>query len=71
VVIVLHFVVAAGFDRWSEASIEQWTIVLEGVRRTGVALYLFAITFGLGTIITVLRFQTNRISRLQAEPAPV
>jgi hypothetical protein len=69
VAVVLHFVAAAGVGSWSAATLEQWSIVLEAVRRTGVALYLFAITFGLGTIITVLRFQTHRIGRLAGEPA--
>jgi len=41
--------------------------VLEGLRRFGVALYLFGITFGLGTIITVLRFQARRVRQLPAE----
>jgi hypothetical protein len=33
----------------------------------GVALYLFGIAFGLGTIITVLRFQAGRVRELAAE----
>ena len=39
-------------------------IVLEGVRRFGVALYLTSITFGLATIAHVLRFQTIRLREL-------
>lgn len=67
VAVVLHFVVASAVGTWSETSIEQWSIVLEGVRRIGVAIYLFAITLGLGTIITVLRFQSARILQLPNE----
>jgi hypothetical protein len=40
---------------------EQWTIWLEAARRFGTILYLFAITLGLVTIATVIRFQTYRI----------
>ncbi len=47
-----------------ERAAGEWAEWLEGFRRLGVALYLFGITFGLGTIITVLRFQTIRIGEL-------
>ncbi len=43
---------------------EQWAAALEGVRRAGVAVYLFAISLGLGSIIHVLRFQAVRIREL-------
>ncbi len=66
IAVILHFVVAGQVGTWSETSIEQWSIVLEAVRRTGVAVYLFAITLGLGTIITVLRFQGARLTQLGA-----
>ncbi len=46
------------------ANAEQWGIRLEGVRRFGVALYLFAIALGLSTIIHVLRFQSIRVREL-------
>ena len=46
---------------------EQWAIWLEGVRRFGTALYLFAIALGLGTIIHVLRFQAIRIRELATQ----
>ncbi len=62
--VVLHFVAAANVATWSAESIESWAISLEGFRRLGVAMYLFGIAFGLGTIITVLRFQTARIRQL-------
>lgn len=67
VAVVLHFVVASAIGTWSETAVDQWSIVLEGVRRVGVAVYLVAITLGLGTVITVLRFQTGRIRQLSSE----
>lgn len=67
VAVVLHFVVASSIGTWSDTSVEQWSIVLEAVRRIGTAVYLFAITLGLGTIITVLRFQSIRIRQLPSE----
>ncbi len=68
VAVVLHFVAAGSVSDWSVESVQRWGDVLEGFRRLGVALYLFGITFGLGTIITVLRFQAQRIRQL-ADPA--
>lgn len=62
--VVLHFVAAANAGTWTEASLEAWARSLEGFRRLGVAMYLFGITFGLGTIITVLRFQAGRIRQI-------
>ncbi len=62
--VILHFVAAGNTSSWSPESVERWSVVLEGFRRLGVALYLFGITFGLGTIITVLRFQAARIRQL-------
>jgi hypothetical protein len=62
--VVLHFVAAGSASSWSAESVERWSVVLEGFRRLGVALYLLGITFGLGTIITVLRFQAARIRQL-------
>jgi len=67
VAVVLHFVVASAIGTWSETTVEQWSIVLEAVRRIGVAVYLVAIALGLGTIITVLRFQSGRIRQLSSE----
>lgn len=65
---VLHFVFAA--DVTSSASSldlsEDRAVVLEGIRRIGTASYLFAITLGLASIITVLRFQAHRIRELPA-----
>ena len=65
--VVGHIVIGsqiAGGDASALASSEQWSIWLEGVRRFGVAVYLFAIALGLGTIVTVLRFQSTRIREL-------
>jgi hypothetical protein len=41
---------------------------LAGVERLGIGAFLTAITFGLATIIHVLRFQTKRIRELPGEP---
>ena len=65
--VVLHFVAAGNVGTWSAETLARWGDVLEGFRRLGVALYLFGITFGLGTIITVLRFQAGRVRQLPAE----
>ncbi|MEA2000586.1 MAG: hypothetical protein U9N84_01665 [Actinomycetota bacterium] len=65
--VVLHFVAASNVGTWSVESLAHWAEVLEGFRRLGVAMYLFGIAFGLGTIITVLRFQADRIRQLPAE----
>jgi hypothetical protein len=69
VAIVLHVVVAAAVGVWAPETVEQWSIVLEAVRRLGIAIYLVAITLGLGAIITVLRFQSQRIRELGSETA--
>jgi hypothetical protein len=60
-------VAASNVGIWSTESLGRWTDVLEGFRRFGVALYLFGIAFGLGTIITVLRFQAGRIRELATD----
>lgn len=65
--VVLHFVAAASIVGPSEAALlrsEQWFVTLEGVRRVGVSSYLLSITFGLATIIHVLRFQSIRLREL-------
>lgn len=62
--VVLHFVAAGNAGTWATESLESWARSLEGFRRLGVAMYLFGIAFGLGTIITVLRFQSIRIREL-------
>ena len=65
--VVLHFVAASNVVTWTADSLGRWAEVLEGFRRLGVAIYLFGIAFGLGTIITVLRFQAGRIRELATE----
>lgn len=65
--VVAHFVLGAsllGSGSISLVTAEQWSIGLEGARRIGVAIYLLAITLGLATIITVLRFQSTRIREI-------
>ena len=62
--VVLHFVAAGAVGTWELESVARWGEVLEGFRRFGVAMYLFGIAFGLGTITTVLRFQTIRVGQL-------
>ena len=63
---IIHLVVAAQVSSGSLslAGAETAAINLEAVRRLGVAVYLLAITFGLATIIRVLRFQAIRIREL-------
>jgi len=66
---ILHLVFAAGIENTSAslADAEDRFVVLEGVRRLGVALFLFAILLGLATIIRVLRFQAVRLQQLPGE----
>ena len=67
---ILHFVFAADIVN-TAASLElaeRRFIVLEGVRRMAIAVYLISFMLGLGTIIQVLRFQAIRIRELPAEP---
>lgn len=68
--VVLHFVFAASITT-AEASLqtaEQRFIVLEGIRRLAVAIYLASFLLGLGTIIEVLRFQSIWLRQLPDEP---
>lgn len=46
----------------------QWQDWIDAGRRVGIALYLVSISFGLATIITVLRFQSIRGRELPDEP---
>ena len=68
---ILHFVFAADIENTptSLADAEDRFIVLEGVRRMGVAVFLFGILLGLATIIRVLRFQATRMRQLPEEVA--
>ncbi len=66
---IVHFVFAADIDGTAASleDAEQRFIVLEGVRRGGVVVYLLSFLLGLGTIIKVLRFQSIRIRELAGE----
>ncbi len=66
---ILHFVFAVDIDNTpgSLADAEDRFVVLEAVRRMGVAVYLLGILLGLATIIRVLRFQAVRMRRLPEE----
>lgn len=63
---IIHLVLAGqvASGAVSLAQAETAAINLEAVRRVGVAVYLVAITFGLGTITRVLRFQAIRLREL-------
>lgn len=63
---IVHLVIAGQVASGSLglASAETAAITLEAVRRLGVAVYLVAITFGLATIVRVLRFQAIRLREL-------
>ncbi len=64
---VAHLVVGAQIAAGSAAALagsDTTFLLWEGVRRMGVATYLVAITFGLATIVTVLRFQSHRLVEL-------
>lgn len=67
--VVLHFAFAIDVENTTSsiAQSEDRFVVLEAVRRIGVAIYLFAITLGLATIVRVLRFQSVRIRELATE----
>lgn len=71
--VILHFVAASAVVGTTEAELlrsEQWFAVLEGIRRFGVANYLFGIALGLGAIVHVLRFQATRIVEVAQEGGP-
>lgn len=71
VLAVLHFVFAADVSGTAAAleDSEQRSIVLEGFRRVGIAMFLLSFLFGLATIVQVLRFQSIRIRELVGEGA--
>lgn len=65
--VVAHFVIGAqiaGGNASTLADSEALFVLWEGVRRLGVAIYLVGISLGLATIVTVLRFQTQRVREL-------
>jgi hypothetical protein len=67
--VVVHFAFALDVENTTSSitQSEDRFVVLEAIRRIGVAIYLFAITLGLATIVRVLRFQAIRIRELAAE----
>ncbi len=67
--VILHFIFAADIEATATSleDAEQRFVVLEGVRRIGVGVYLFSILLGLATIVQVLRFQSVRIRELPRE----
>jgi hypothetical protein len=66
---ILHVVFAFDIDNTpaSLADAEERFVVLEGVRRLGVSIFLFGILLGLATVIRVLRFQAVRMRQLPDE----
>jgi len=68
--VVLHFVFAADISNTAASleDAEQRFIILEAVRRTGVAIFLMSFLLGLASIIQVIRFQSVRIRQLPGEP---
>lgn len=69
--VALHVVIGTAIatdSGWALDHSEQWAVWLEGVRRLGVAVYLLAISLGLATIVTVLRFQAVRIREVPTLP---
>lgn len=67
--VVMHFVFAADVQNTAASlqDAEQRFVVLDGIRRVGIATYLVSFLLGLGTIIQVLRFQAIRIRELAGE----
>lgn len=68
--VAVHFAVAASIAGGSTSTLadsERWAVILDAVRRVGVALYLFAILLGLATILQVIRFQATRVLQLPDE----
>ena len=68
--VVVHFVLAAvasGADAGTLETVKSWATWIEGLRRFSVAVYLTSIALGLATIVTVLRFQSQRIRELADE----
>ena len=68
--VVVHFVLAAvasGADAGTLETVNTWATWIEGLRRFSVAVYLTSIALGLATIVTVLKFQSQRIRELAEE----
>ncbi len=72
--VALHVAIGAsiaGGSAYALGHLAQWGFWLEGARRIGIALYLLGITFGLATIVTVIRFQSVRIGELVRVASPI
>lgn len=67
--VVLHFIFAADISNTAASleDAEQRFIILEGIRRAGVAVFLMSFLLGLASIIQVIRFQAVRIRELPGE----
>ncbi|MGI9605041.1 MAG: hypothetical protein ACR2P0_02765 [Acidimicrobiales bacterium] len=64
---IAHLVVGFRIGDGSESELatsERWFLFSEGIRRLGVGMYLLGITFGLVTIVQVVKFQSARIREL-------
>jgi hypothetical protein len=65
IAVIIHIVL--GVQAGDGEDVAAWATWVEGLRRFSVAVYLVSIGFGLATIITVLRFQAQRLRNLVAE----
>lgn len=63
-IVTLEWAASVSGGSVTVAASEEAFIVLEAVRRIGVAVYLVASTFGLATITKVPRFQAIRVREL-------
>ena len=68
--VVLHWILGGailGGSASALANSQEYGVYLEAARRFGAALYLFAIAFGLASIIQVIRYQSIRIREVVAD----
>jgi hypothetical protein len=63
--VIVHVVL--GVQAGDGQDVAGWATWIEGLRRFSAAVYLVSIGLGLTTIITVLRFQAQRLRNLVAE----
>lgn len=63
--VIVHIIL--GVQAGSGEDVKAWATWIEGLRRFSSTVYLASIAFGLATIITVLRFQAQRLRNLVAE----
>jgi hypothetical protein len=57
----------ANGDQTTITRVQRWGTWLGGLRPVGIVTYLLSISFGLATIVQVLRFQAHRIRELPSE----